>query len=154
MDLEANILIDDDGHVRLTDFGLSIFIDATAHSTTGQGSLRWMAPELIDPASFGFERATKTQATDVYAFACLCVELYSGRVPFWNSKNDIQAMLCAVTGGRPSRPTKDDEGGIDMPDDLWELVVRSWSHSPAERPSMSEVSGSWKTLARATNAPA
>ena len=42
------------------------------------GTLRWKAPELLEGAS------TLTQATDVYAFAILCIEaLAMGQVPWF-----------------------------------------------------------------------
>jgi serine/threonine protein kinase len=41
------------------------------------GTLRWKAPELLEGAS------TLTQATDVYAFAILCIEVLAmGQVPW------------------------------------------------------------------------
>ena len=42
------------------------------------GTLRWKAPELLEGAS------TLTQATDVYAFAILCIEVLAmGQVPWF-----------------------------------------------------------------------
>ena len=41
------------------------------------GTLRWKAPELLEGAS------TLTQATDVYAYAILCIEVLAmGQVPW------------------------------------------------------------------------
>ena len=34
-----------------------------------------MAPELIDPAMFGLAKFRRTRATDIYSFACVCVEV-------------------------------------------------------------------------------
>jgi serine/threonine protein kinase len=71
--LQGNVLIDDREHAQLADFGLATVTDATrgATSTTQRGSLRWMAPELLDH-ELEFKR---TKASDVYAFACLCIEV-------------------------------------------------------------------------------
>lgn len=74
-DIKANILVDDDGHARLADFGLTFFADATVatHSTRNRGgSLRWMSPELHNPALFGFP-FQRTCPSDIYAFACVRV---------------------------------------------------------------------------------
>jgi serine/threonine protein kinase len=74
--LQGNILIDDGEHAQLADFGLAIMTDATLGmtSTARSGSARWMAPELLD-YQLEFKR---TEASDVYVFACLCIE-----VIFW-----------------------------------------------------------------------
>jgi serine/threonine protein kinase len=48
---QTNVLVDAAGSARLTDFGLATSLAGTRTATTGSGSgsLRWMAPELIDP---------------------------------------------------------------------------------------------------------
>ena len=44
-------MIGEDGRALLTDFGYSSFVDPSV-PTTSRGTLRWMAPELLDdPAS-------------------------------------------------------------------------------------------------------
>jgi serine/threonine protein kinase len=77
----ANILISDTGNACLSDFGLATTIsdaDSTAAPTSSAnhgGSLRWFAPELMDWSSFGCERFNRTPASDVYAYACVCLEV-------------------------------------------------------------------------------
>ncbi|KAJ7273254.1 kinase-like domain-containing protein [Mycena rebaudengoi] len=72
----ANILITQDWSACLADFGLTSFTDTTRATTTSHraGAIRWMAPELIDPDRFGLQ-FLRTTATDVYAFACVCLEV-------------------------------------------------------------------------------
>ncbi|KAJ7715753.1 kinase-like domain-containing protein, partial [Mycena metata] len=65
------ILVDEEGHARLADFGLACYANATAKSSTHAGRTRWMAPELLEPGRH-FQR---TLATDVYAFSCVCYEV-------------------------------------------------------------------------------
>jgi serine/threonine protein kinase len=65
--MKVNILIDEEGNARITDFGLisitesqALETDFTAHA--GRGSVRWMAPEL-------FRSGVRiNRSTDVYAF--------------------------------------------------------------------------------------
>jgi serine/threonine protein kinase len=79
----ANILISDDWTACLADFGLTGVVEDPASTTGGAltstanhaGSLRWFAPELIAPTFFGCERFVRTTASDVYAFACVCLEV-------------------------------------------------------------------------------
>ncbi|KAJ7160764.1 kinase-like domain-containing protein [Mycena filopes] len=71
----TNILITEDWRACLADFGLSVFSDATSSMTTNRGgSPYWMAPELLDPDTYGLE-FVRTTATDVYAYGCVCLEV-------------------------------------------------------------------------------
>ncbi|KAJ7235848.1 kinase-like domain-containing protein [Mycena rebaudengoi] len=71
----ANILITDEWAACLADFGLTHLSDATTAATSNRaGSIRWMAPELIDPGHFGLN-FVRTPASDIYAFGCVCVEV-------------------------------------------------------------------------------
>lgn len=73
---QTNILIDDEERACLGDFGLTGLAEATlTQSTTQRGSTRWMAPELHSPKSFGLPKFQRTFATDVYAFACVILEV-------------------------------------------------------------------------------
>jgi serine/threonine protein kinase len=73
----ANILVDDNWHVRLADFGLAVFASATVATGSSHrgGSARWMSPELLSPQSCGLEKSQRTFASDVYSFACVCIEV-------------------------------------------------------------------------------
>lgn len=81
----TNILISDDNSACLSDFGLATIVgDAesttvaiTSSSANRGGSVRWFAPELIWPPSFGYAKFAHTTASDVYAYACVCVEVRS-----------------------------------------------------------------------------
>ncbi|KAJ7353604.1 kinase-like domain-containing protein [Mycena albidolilacea] len=125
----ANILIKEDWSACLTDFGLSIFSDATSTMSTNRGgSLYWMAPELLDPGRFGLEFA-RTPATDVYAFGCVCFELYVERPPF-SSLPEPGALMKVLNGERPERPS----GPRTMSDTLWRHVSEFWAENPTARP--------------------
>ncbi|KAF8150277.1 kinase-like domain-containing protein [Mycena galopus ATCC 62051] len=127
----ANILIQEDWSACLADFGLSTFSDATATmSTTRAGSLGWMAPELLAPERFGLDFA-RTPATDVYAFGCVCVELYTGRPPF-SRLPQTTVLLKVLDSERPERPF----GPPAMSDTLWKHVTNCWTASPTTRPSI------------------
>ncbi|KAF7353499.1 Kinase-like protein [Mycena sanguinolenta] len=123
--------VDDMGTACLTDFGLTVLSDVTASgSNYGAGSVRWMAPEALSPTMFKVAGSTRTPASDVYAFACLCVESYTGYPPFHDEfLYDAPVMLHVIDGGRPKRPT-----GV-IPDHIWDIMNRCWEQDLTKRPT-------------------
>ncbi|KAK7050283.1 kinase-like domain-containing protein [Favolaschia claudopus] len=146
----SNILISDDMTARLTDFGLTVFADnhetANPSTTNRAGSIQWMAPELIDPGGFGCSRFLRTTASDAYAFACVCIELYTGLPPF-AGLSDATALLQIIAGKRPSRP---DELTSDM---LWNVITQLWADSKEARPSIDSVVDSLEILCHTPRTP-
>ncbi|KAJ7464201.1 kinase-like domain-containing protein [Mycena galericulata] len=135
----TNILISDAGSACLSDFGLAKTIydgDSTGGALTSSsnhaGSIRWFAPELIAPTAFGRERFARTPATDVYAYGCVCLELYTGGPPFADVTPDVAAMLMVIAGERPEQPA-------DIPDEVWDLVGAAWVADSGARPSISDI---------------
>lgn len=78
-DLHAgNLLVDENGSIRLTDFGLSLIAEGTAYnygSQRGGGAAHYTAPELFDPEVFCLETRRPTFSSDIYALACVCIEV-------------------------------------------------------------------------------
>ncbi|KAJ7512715.1 kinase-like domain-containing protein [Mycena galericulata] len=126
----ANILVTENSTACLADFGLSVFTDVTASTSSNRaGCIYWMAPELIAPERFGCGYA-RTSASDVYAFGCVCLELCTGLPPF-SELSQPAAILRIISGHRAERP----RGNIVMSDALWKYVVMCWAKSPVKRPS-------------------
>ncbi|CAL1699113.1 unnamed protein product [Somion occarium] len=143
-----NILIDNDMHVRITDFGLAAYQGSNTMSVGDVGgSRRWMAPALFDPEASG----KPSRESDVYAFGMTCIEIYTQQKPFPSISNEYQVTAHVLAGGRPSRSIGGESYGA-MSDALWEVVRLCWAGLPSERPSMSEIlmafrttSGQWNT---------
>jgi len=128
----SNILVDDDGHASLTDFGLTVLSDATTQTHQGAGSVRWMAPETLNPNACGLEDYKRTSASDIYAFACVCLELYTGFPPFHDAVlYDAPVILQVMAGERPPRPP-----GNLIPEHIWTMMRQCWAHNYADRPSI------------------
>lgn len=75
--------MDEDDRPRIADFGLAQAVDsrsssAMASSRRGKGSMRFQAPELLNPSRFEGFSGDVTRNSDVYAYACVCLEV-SGR---------------------------------------------------------------------------
>ncbi|KAH8103138.1 kinase-like domain-containing protein [Cristinia sonorae] len=143
----GNALVDEDGSLRLTDFGMATIAEATPYayaSKHGGGAVRWTAPELIDPEEFGFTSARPTYASDVYSFALTCMELYTGQKPF-PKLTENQVSRRVVAGIRPDRPESSD-AFAGMSEAIWYLVTSCWDQSPSARPSSEQTSQTLKRL--------
>ncbi|WVF67901.1 hypothetical protein IAT40_002663 [Kwoniella sp. CBS 6097] len=137
-----NILIDDDGHALLCDFGLSqIKVDITSKSSMppledngGGGTLRFQPPERLRSAPL-------TKECDVYSFAMTVFQLYSGEIPF--AILDANGVRNSILEG--IRPPKLD----NIPVPLWELLTRCWRENPKERPRFEEISQKLEAMYKA-----
>ena len=87
---EVNILIDSQRRARLADFGLATIVDeSTSRTTTAvgkkQGTIRWMAPELLYPDMFEFtgrfENQLPSKDTDIYAIGMTILEVSARPCP-------------------------------------------------------------------------
>ncbi|KAF7318578.1 hypothetical protein HMN09_00368200 [Mycena chlorophos] len=130
-DLKAvNILITQSGRAVLADFGLSSVTESkimTGTSSSGRkaaGTVRWQAPELFSGGKNSF-------ASDVYAFAGVCYEIFTGNVPFFEITRDVAVMLHVIQGHRPERPSSSSPHPI--PDALWSLMQECWHAEPTDR---------------------
>ncbi|KAJ7604322.1 kinase-like domain-containing protein [Mycena rosella] len=127
----TNILINQEWRACITDFGLS-FVTTVGNSPDRTRGLRWMAPELIDP---GDQEFTPTFASDVYAFGCVCMELYTGQ-PLFPTLSDIAAMFKIMGGSRPEQPFGTQPVMMDA---LWQLITECWGTEPETRPTMKDI---------------
>ncbi|KAJ6534224.1 kinase-like domain-containing protein [Mycena capillaripes] len=122
-----NILVDDLGKACLTDFGLTVLSDAsTSQTRNGSGTTRWMAPEIL-------QNLPRTPASDIYAFACVCFELFTGYPPFFELR-ETALIVPVIQGVRPHRPA-----GNIIPDPVWDIMQECWSHNVVDRPNISEI---------------
>jgi serine/threonine protein kinase len=160
LSMKANILIDQDWHVRLADFGLLTIISDHTNFTTSSsaftgGTIRWMSPELLHPEYFGLDHGHPTEESDCYALGMVVYELLTGQPPFASLKDYI-VMRMVTDGERPGRP----EGpmGAWFTDDLWEMLGLCWAAHAQDRPSvetvrdcLKQVSSVWKPLSPLAN---
>lgn len=73
---QLNILIKDNGDACISDFGLSKRSgEVTTTTLRDQGSLRWMARELLDSDYEGSSRSPKTVQSDCYSLGMLMLEV-------------------------------------------------------------------------------
>ncbi|KAK0464732.1 kinase-like domain-containing protein [Desarmillaria tabescens] len=93
----ANILVTDDRCCCLADFDLSLFVESQAldnSSRISNGSIRWLAPEYMDSTLFDQSYLT---ARDIYAYGCTVIEIFTGKPPFSDIKNEAGVVHEVVT---------------------------------------------------------
>ncbi|KAJ4490796.1 kinase-like domain-containing protein [Lentinula aciculospora] len=132
----ANILITDDFHCCLADFGLALVTESPSlheKSLTLRGSVRWMAPEILDPS---LSHLIQPRARDIYAFGCTVVEILSEKPPFPNIKYDVAVISQVLRGFQPEIPASLTE----MSADLSELIYSCWDPVPFRRPTADDIS--------------
>ncbi|EDR06697.1 uncharacterized protein LACBIDRAFT_299795 [Laccaria bicolor S238N-H82] len=141
----VNILVTESGKACLADFGLSNHVDAeiltwTSESSANTGrTVRWQAPELFNPEN---GKSKSTKETDVYAFSCVCYEIFTCQVPFHEIPRDFTVMMKVMEGKRPSRPAKNSVPFVEwgLTDSMWRLMEQCWDRDPKNRPTMSSIS--------------
>ncbi|KAG0694751.1 kinase-like domain-containing protein [Suillus ampliporus] len=133
----SNILITTSLRACVADFGLCTLVSesvpqsATTSSTNGMGALLYKAPELLDSTKCEPDR--KTLKSDIYAFACVCYEIFVGHPRFFEMC--ISRLITAVVNDeRPSRPT-----ATQLDDDTWDLMNQCWQKNSASRPRAIDV---------------
>ena len=135
---KANILVDQNRHARLADFGLlTVVSDPTNTTATNSfsiaGTTRWMSPELLDPNQFGSENTRPTKESDSYALGMVILEVLSGRAPF-APYNEFMVMRLVTEGKHPERPKGSE--GVWFTDDLWRMLNLCWDIRPESRPGI------------------
>lgn len=89
-DLKAdNILLDIDGTAKISDFGISKKTDniyGNDSTNNMQGSVFWMAPEVIRSQGQGY-----SAKVDVWSLGCVVLEMFAGRRP-WTGEEMIGAI--------------------------------------------------------------
>ncbi|MBI2896181.1 MAG: serine/threonine protein kinase [Deltaproteobacteria bacterium] len=90
-----NVMIGDDGVVKLTDFGIAQILDSTSMTVTGQilGSPAHMSPEHLEGRTLDFR-------ADVFSVGTVLYMLATGRLPF-EGKNPHQVLKKVVEGDFP-----------------------------------------------------
>lgn len=90
-DLKAdNILLDLDGTCKISDFGISKKTDdiyGNDSTNSMQGSVFWMAPEVIQSKGQGY-----SAKVDIWSLGCVVLEMFAGRRP-WSKEEAIGAIF-------------------------------------------------------------
>jgi tetratricopeptide (TPR) repeat protein len=122
----SNVMLDEGGEPRLTDFGLARLEDASGLTRTGAllGTPAYAAPEQIDDASRAGPPA------DVYGLGATLYEMLSGELPYGRGRTVLNQIKAALQDD-PVPLTKV-APAVDL--EVAELCMRCLARDPADRP--------------------
>lgn len=141
----ANILVDNKGTVKISDFGISKRVEASSllhpqppfkrggPRVSLQGSVFWMAPEVVRQTAY-------TKKADIWSLGCLIVEMFTGSHPHPNC-TQLQAIFkIGGSGGATSENARP-----DLPDqaseEAKEFLRKTFEIEHEKRPSAEELMG-------------
>lgn len=143
-DLESsNILINGSGDACICDLGVIAVthlrrMDSHSEALAKAGKARWMAPEILDPETFGLSKLLFSRASDIYSLAMVMWEVFTGRLPFYQMHRDSIVVIQVVLRDlRPKRPTRATTLGLS--DTVWTLMEKCWSRGAKARPQIQTV---------------
>jgi serine/threonine-protein kinase len=117
----SNVMLDGDGRVRITDFGLAVRSDQGA--TDFSGTPQYMAPEQ-------FAGGPATARTDLYSLGLILYEIYTGRRPF-----DATSVAEWRSHHTKSTPTLPEGRELQVDESVERAILRCLEKDPSRRPS-------------------
>ena len=151
----SNCVINKHFVVKLTDFGLNYLLsNVSIEDKLNSRSLFWVAPEHLrkkDPLISG------SQKGDVYSFAIIIQEIVTRTEPYdtdsmpsrTNSRLTPEEILNLIRMSLepPFRPIVQHVDKI-VPQELINLMEKSWSENPSQRPTFTNIRTSLKRLGK------
>ncbi|ATY64699.1 mitogen activated kinase kinase kinase mekk3 [Cordyceps militaris] len=129
-DLKAdNILLDLDGTCKISDFGISKKTDniyGNDKTNNMQGSVFWMAPEVIRSQGEGY-----SAKVDIWSLGCVVLEMFTGRRP-WSKEEAVGAIYKIANGETPPMPEDLD---LMIPPLAVAFMADCFQVNPGERPT-------------------
>ncbi|MGH3436270.1 MAG: serine/threonine-protein kinase [Sciscionella sp.] len=129
----ANVLIAEDGTVKITDFGISRAVGDVTVTATGMlaGTPAYLAPEMA-------KGEYPAPPSDVFSLGSTLYAAVEGRPPFGTSDNPL-ALLHAVAAGNVTPPRQAGQ--------LTALLMQLLRSDPQQRPTMSEARDALRAIA-------
>lgn len=128
----GNILLDEDFHPHITDFGLSKLSESSSSISQSQqcGTIAYMAPEVIEGNKYSGK-------ADVYSFGILMYEVITDLTPYPElNKGKITVFkftnMIINNDHRPSFK-------FPIKKSIKKLIERCWSKNPSDRPTFEDI---------------
>ncbi|KAL9639619.1 MAG: hypothetical protein Q9164_000813 [Protoblastenia rupestris] len=130
-DLKAdNILLDVDGTCKISDFGISKKTDdiyGNDVTNSMQGSVFWMAPEVIRSQGKGY-----SAKVDIWSLGCVVLEMFAGRRP-WSKEEAVGAIY--KLGSLNQAPPIPDDVATTISAEAVAFMLDCFTIDASERPT-------------------
>ncbi|MBS2031169.1 MAG: serine/threonine protein kinase [Deltaproteobacteria bacterium] len=140
-----NILVSEQGEVKLTDFGIATASEKRERTVTGmiKGKVGFMSPEQADGEPIDGR-------SDLFSLACVLYLMVTGKRPF-DAKTELESLLRT----KEARFTTPDEAAEGVDNDLSNLILKAMKRDRDERfASAEEMLERIEKLARTSFEPA
>jgi len=118
-----NVMIDGEGRVRITDFGLAAAAESIQDEDVRSGTPAYMAPEQLAGRDV-------TTASDVYALGLVLYELFTGKRAFTGrSYQELMRQHAETDVARPTSVVSDLDPAVEQ------VILRCLEKDPARRPA-------------------
>ncbi|CAJ0582442.1 unnamed protein product, partial [Mesorhabditis spiculigera] len=122
-DLAArNVLVNANGNVMITDFGLAVWTEKQNRTRSHRLPIKWTAIEALRYGQF-------TAHSDIWSYGVCLWEIFSmGKEPYTYVGTEEMASYLA-SGKRLNHPRS-------CPNHTWSMIKRCWQEHPEDRPSL------------------
>ncbi|XP_058007186.1 mitogen-activated protein kinase kinase kinase 1-like [Hevea brasiliensis] len=125
----ANVLVDENGCVKIADFGLAKVTNLNAIIKSCKGTACWMAPEVFNSkiaGGYGFQ-------ADIWSVGCTVLEMLTGKPPYSDLGLEKGQLIYRIgKGHRPSLPDS-------LSDDSRDFIQQCLQVNPKDRPTAAEL---------------
>lgn len=118
-----NIMISDDGKIKITDFGIAMALNSTQVTQTNSvmGSVHYLPPEQASGKG-------STTKSDIYSMGIMMFELLTGKLPF-KGENAVEIALKHMKDDIPSVR----KINSNIPQSLENIIIKSTAKNPKNR---------------------